>query len=386
MDLSYILNHLGEDREAYFNSVSPPVFESSNFSFASVAEMRKHLKDEMDYPFYTRGHNPTVAILRKKLAALEEMEECLVFGSGSAAVAAAVLSSVQQGDHIVSVKNPYSWTGKLMSRYLGRFGVTVTYVEGTDPLDFSTAMQPNTRLFYLESPNSFTFVLQDIVAITDIARSKGITTILDNSFSSPLLQTSGKLGVDIVVHSGTKYLNGHSDVIAGVLCTDRKRAEHIFETEFMNIGAILSPHNAWLMLRGLRTLPIRLKQSAETTAYILSKLETHPRVEKIWYPHHPSHPQYELAQKQMKGSGGQFSISLRIEGPEEIDKFCDQLQYFLLACSWGGYESLVFPVAGLSGTANYKESPHPWNLIRFYVGLEEPEVLWKDLKQALDNI
>lgn len=386
MNLSHILFELGEDRENYKNAVSPPVFQSSNFCFNSVEEMRSKLAEEMDYPFYTRGHNPTVAILRKKLAALEGTEEALVFGSGSAAVAAAVLSQVKSGDHIVSVKNPYSWTNKLFNRYLKRFGVETTFVDGTDAENYRKAIRPETKILYLESPNSFSFELQDIEAVVKIAQIHNCVTILDNSYSTPLHQNASDMGVDIIVHSATKYLNGHSDVVAGLLCCNRKIAEHIFETEYMNTGGILSPHDAWLMIRGLRTLPLRLKQSTASTHWLLEQLEKHPKVERIHYPLHPSHPQFKLAQKQMTGAGGLFSLTLKVHAPEEIDKFCNALEHFLIACSWGGHESLVFPVAGLCDSANYSTSPHPWNMVRFYIGLEEKEYLLNDIEQALTQL
>lgn len=386
MNLSHILFELGEDRAHYKNAVSPPVFQSSNICFNSVEEMRSKLAEEMDYPFYTRGYNPTVAILRKKLAALEGTEEALVFGSGSAAVAAAVLSQVKSGDHIVSVKNPYSWTNKLFNRYLKRFEVETSLIDGTNPENYRKAIRPETRILYLESPNSFSFELQDIEAVVKIAKENNCITILDNSYSTPLHQNASAMGVDIIVHSATKYLNGHSDVVAGLLCCNRKIAEHIFETEYMNTGGILSPHDAWLMIRGLRTLPLRLKQSTESTVWLLEQLEKHPKVEKLHYPLHPSHPQFELAKKQMKGAGGLFSLTLKVNAPDEIDKFCNALQHFLIACSWGGHESLVFPVAGLCDSANYSTSPHPWNMVRFYVGLEEKEYLLEDIIQALEKL
>jgi len=382
-DLSHILYHLGEDRETYLNAVSPPVFQSSNFAFKSVSEMRLRLKEEMDYPFYTRGHNPTVAILRKKLAALEGTEEALVFSSGIAAIAAAILSSVKTGDHVVAVQNPYSWTNKLLKRYLSRLGIDHTFVDGGDAKNYLKAIRPQTRVLYMESPNSFTFEVQDIRAIVDMARAHNCVSILDNSYCTPLYQQAGAMGVDIIVHSATKYLNGHSDIVAGVLCTDRKRAEYIFETEFMNTGAVISPHDAWLMIRGLRTLPIRMKQISESTEYIIRKLTGHQAIEKIWFPFAEDNPQRALAQSQMLAASGQFSISLKVKSPEQIDAFVDNLKHFLIACSWGGYESLVFPVCGLNEAANYHSSPHPWNMVRFYIGLEDPDFLWDDLQKAL---
>lgn len=385
-DLSYILNHLGEDRSKYFKAAAPPIIQTNNFIFDTVAEMRDALVHEMDVPFYTRGHNPTVAILRQKLAALEGAEECLVFSSGSAAIAAGVMSVVKAGDHVVCVAKPYSWTNKLLSRLLDPFAVTVTYVDGTDPANFEAAIQPNTRLLMLESPNSITFELQDIEAVVAIAKAHGITTAIDNSYATPLNQQPIKMGVDMVMHSASKYLSGHSDVVAGVLCCSREWAEKIFKGPYMTLGGIISPHDAWLMLRGLRTLHLRMERVAETTPQVVSFLETHPLVERVYYPYSPHHPQYALAQQQMKRPAGQFSVLLKASEMAQVDRFCDALKYFMLACSWGGYESLVFPMSALYGSANYSENLRPWELVRFYVGLEEAEVLIDDLKQALEQL
>ena len=384
MNLDQIIAHYGEERNHYQGAVSPPIYQSSNFCFDTVEEMRVALAREMDQPFYTRGVNPTVAVLRKKLAALEGSEECMVFSSGSAAIATAVISAVKTGDHIVCVDKPYSWTNKLITKLLDKFGVTWTMVDGTDPENWRDAIRPETSVFMMESPNSVTFELQDIPAVAGIARSHGITTILDNSYATPINQQPIKMGIDMVVHSASKYLNGHSDIVAGVLCCSRNHYEKIFGAEFMTFGGIISPHDAWLMLRGLRTLPIRMKRVAETTPKVVAFLESHARVEKMYYPFSPSFPQYELAKRQMKQPAGQFSIQLKAETMAEVDRFCDKLEYFLLACSWGGYESLLFPTSALIDSGNYRGSPLPWNTIRFYVGLEEPAVLIEDLRQALE--
>lgn len=385
MDLSYIINHLGEEREDYFRAAVPPIMQSSNFAFPSVDEMRRSLAHEMDVPFYTRGTNPTVAILRKKLAALEGAEECLVFSSGSAAIAAAVMSSVEAGDHVVCVAKPYSWTNKLLNQLLARFGVSCTLVDGTDPENFRKAIQPTTKLFMLESPNSITFELQDIEAVVAIAKEQGILTAIDNSYSTPLNQQPIKMGVDMVMHSASKYLGGHSDIVAGVLCCSRAKAEQIFQGEFMTLGGVISPNDAWLMIRGLRTLPIRMERVAESTPKVVAYLESHPMVEKVLYPYSPHFPQYELARKQMKRPAGQFSLMLKAETVEQVDRFCDSLNHFLLACSWGGYESLIFPMSTLYTSMNYRSTDLPWNLVRFYVGLEEAEMLIQDLEQALEK-
>jgi cystathionine beta-lyase/cystathionine gamma-synthase len=351
-----------------------------------VEAMRGSLADEMDVPFYTRGHNPTVAVLRKKLAALEGAEESLVFGSGSAAVAAALMSALKAGDHVVCVQKPYSWTAKLLGKLLSRFEVATSFIDGSDPATWEAACKPNTRLFMMESPNSMTFELQDIAAVAAIARSRGIRTVLDNSYATPLNQQPIKMGVDITVHSASKYLSGHSDMVAGVLCTSRKIAEEIFQGEYMTMGGVISPHEAWLMIRGLRTLQIRLDRVAQSTEKVVAFLENHPKVGKMIYPYSKSFPQYELARKQMKQGTGQFSIHLKAPDIAACERFCDALKRFLLACSWGGHESLIFPICTLYSSQNYSESPLPWNFIRFYIGLEEPEAIIADLSQALELV
>jgi len=386
MDLSYILNHLGEEREQYFNAVSPPVMQSSNFSFPSVGRMREDLKRELETPFYTRGYNPTVAILRKKVAALEGTEDCLVFGSGSGAIAAAVMSVVKAGDHAVCVRKPYSWTNALLSKYLSRYGVETTFVDGTVE-SFSEALKENTRLIYVESPNSLTFELQDIAAISALAKTRGITVIADNSYSSPLNQGPVALGADIVVHSATKYLNGHSDVVAGVVCSTRERIMRMMAEEFMTIGAVISPHDAWLLLRGMRTLELRVNRSADSAMRIVKFLMEHPKVEQVLYPFAPGNPQLELAKKQMKQGGGLLTVELKVNDEAAVERFCDSLQRFLIATSWGGHESLVFPLCAVASSKSFEGKTNlPWKMVRLYIGLEDPETLIADLEQGLAKI
>ncbi|MBI3511709.1 MAG: aminotransferase class I/II-fold pyridoxal phosphate-dependent enzyme [Bacteroidetes bacterium] len=387
MELSYILNHLGEDRENYYNAVTPPLMLSSNFSFRNTSEMREKLKTELSTPFYTRGYNPTVGILRKKLSALEGAEDALVFASGSAAIAAAVMSVVKSGDHVVCVAKPYSWTGNLLSKYLNNFGITVSFVEGHDPGNFRKEIIPATKLIYLESPNSLTFQLQDIEAVSNIAKEKNITTILDNTYNSPLNQQPMKMGIDIVVHSATKYLNGHSDVVAGVVVSDKKRIAKMMAEEYMTLGGIISAHDAWMMIRGLRTLELRVNRSSSSAQLIAEWMEKHPKIEKIYYPFLKSNPDFSLAKKQMKQGGGLMSVLLKTKEVAGVERFCDELKYFLLATSWGGHESLCFPMCALGNAESFKnKSSLPWNLVRLYIGLEDPEVLRKDLESALGKV
>jgi cystathionine beta-lyase/cystathionine gamma-synthase len=386
MDISYILNHLGEEREQYFNAVAPPVMQSTNFCFKSVGEMREKLTRELETPFYTRGYNPTVAMLRKKVAALEGAEDALVFASGSGAIAAAVMSCVKGGDHAVCVQKPYSWTGVLISKYLAPYGVTVTFVDGSDVKNYVEAIQPNTKLIYIESPNSLTFELQDIEAIAKEAKKRGIATIIDNSYSSPINQSPIKMGVDMVVHSASKYLNGHSDVVAGVVCGSKEKIMKMFAEEVMTIGAIISPHDAWLMMRGLRTLELRVNRSSESAQYIVDHLINHPKIEKLYYPFAADSPQLALAKKQMKQGGGLLSILIKADDVKQVERFCDGLKYFLMATSWGGYESLAFPMCALKASTSFQSKPMPWNLVRLFIGLEDPKLLLADIEQALEKV
>ena len=217
-DISYIINHLGEEREKYFNAITPPVFQTSNFAFKNVEELRESIADEKNNFIYSRGNNPTIDILCKKIAALEGTEEALALASGMAAISSAVISFVNSGDHIVCVRNNYSWTNMLMTRFLPRFGVETTFVDGRDPGNFKKAIRKNTKIIYLESPNSLTFELQDIRAVAEIAKNAGLITLIDNSYSSPLTQSPAEMGIDVVLHSASKYLGGHSDIVAGIIC------------------------------------------------------------------------------------------------------------------------------------------------------------------------
>jgi len=384
MDISFILNELGEPHYENAGAIAPSMVTSVNFGYKSVAAMKEAFKNEYDIPLYSRGNNPTVDLLNKKLAALEGTEEALSFASGSAAVAAAVIANVNQGDHIVYVENPYSWTNKLMTRLLPRFGVTATPVDGKNADNYRKAIQPNTKMLYLESPNTFTFELQDVEAVVAIAKEHHLLTIIDNSYATPINFVPAAIGVDIVLHAATKYINGHSDAIAGVVCGTREMMRKIFYSEFMTLGATLSPFNAWLLLRGLRTLPLRMERVAQTTMEIAKRLEQHPKVDKVHYPFLSTHPQFKLAQKQMKRGGGLFSIQLKTDKVEEVEKFCDSLQKFSLAASWGGYESLVWPYCAVH-IPEGMQAVYPQNLIRFYVGLEDTEYLWKDLEQAFGS-
>jgi cystathionine beta-lyase/cystathionine gamma-synthase len=383
MDLSYILNELGEDREDYFNAVSPPIAQTSNFTFRTVADFRQALSDEFDVNLYSRGNNPTINILRKKLAALDGAEDALIFSSGVAAIAVPILALVKQGDHIISVENPYSWTVKLFKNMLPKFGIETTFIDGTAIQNFENAICPNTRLIFLESPNTFSYELQDLQAVAALAKPKGILTMIDNSYCTPLYQQPIKLGIDLVMQTATKYIGGHSDVVAGVLTGSRALIKQVFDNEYLNIGPALSPHSAWLLIRGLRTLPLRLQRSFESTKTITQWLQQHPAIDKVIWPFNPDFKQAQLAQHQMQGCGGLFSFTLKEPSAEKIEAFCNKLKHILMAVSWGGHESLIIPTLATMSRDNYDAGNERHNLIRMYVGLEDAEYLKKDLEQAL---
>lgn len=383
-DLSYILNELGEERDNYFNAIAPPIIQTSNFAFKTVADFRNGLADEYHAILYSRGNNPTVDILRKKLAALDGAEDALVFGSGIASIAIPMIALLKNGDHVVSVAKPYSWTIKLFEKLLPKFGITTTFVDGTKTDNFEKAITSNTKLIYMESPNTFTYELQDIEAVVALAKKKGIITMIDNSYCSPLNQQPYKMGVDLVAQSATKFIGGHSDVVAGVVTGSQSMIKKIFDAEFLNIGGNISPMNAWLLIRGLRTIHLRMARVCETTKKVVDFLAKRPEVEKVIFPFHPSFPQYDLAKKQMKDAGGLFSVVFKAKSIDQLEGFCNSLKRFFMAVSWGGHESLIIPsIVGVK-PEEFDASNQNHRLIRFYVGLEEADYLIEDLRRSLE--
>ena len=385
MDISYIINELGEDRENYFNAIAPPIIQTSNFAFKKVDELRKAFEDEYSTYLYSRGLNPTVDILCQKLAALDNAEDCLVFNSGAAAIFAAVLANVKSGDHIVSVDRPYTWAQKMFNVILPRFNVSVTYIDGTRIENFERAILTNTTLIYLESPNSWDYALQDLQAVAELARAEGIITICDNSYCTPLYQRPIEFGIDLVLQSATKYIGGHSDVVAGILSGSSKMIKKIFDSEYMNIGSGIQPFNAWLLIRGLRTLPARLDRISTSTLKVLSFLKQHPRVESVIFPMDEDFPQLQLAKKQMSGACGLLTFIMKAEVIHQIETFCENLKHILMAVSWGGHESLIIPRCSSLPVSSFDPANREHRMLRLYIGLEDPEYLVRDLEQAFDH-
>lgn len=391
MDISQIINELGEDREHYFNAIAPPIIQTSNFAFKKVADLSKAFEDESDCYrtggyLYSRGLNPTVDILRKKLAALDGAEDCLVFNNGAAAIFAGIFAHIKSGDHIVSVKAPYTWVQRMFDVILPRFNVSVTYIDGTTIDNWKNATKENTSFYYLESPNSWDFAIQPIREVATFAKTKGITTLIDNSYCTPLYQKPIEMGIDMAMQTATKYIGGHSDTLGGVLCGSHAMMKKIFDSEYLNIGSGIQPFNAWLMIRGLRTLPARIERITKSTATVVSFMKQHPKVESLIFPLDESFPQFALAKEQMKGACGLFTFTLKTGKRDSIVQFCESLKHIMMAVSWGGHESLVIPKCAGIPVAEFDPFNREHRYIRMYVGLEDPHYLIADLEQALSSI
>jgi cystathionine beta-lyase/cystathionine gamma-synthase len=379
-----ILLHQGE-RELPFNAVSPPIFQTSIFCFKSFEDFQEALSDEASHYLYSRGNNPTVNLCESKLASLEHAERAKLVGSGVAASSLAILSQLKSGDHAVVVRDCYSWVKYLFETYLSRFGITFTYVEGTELEQFEEAIRPNTKLIYLESPTTFTFKLQNLKEVALLAKSKQIKTIIDNTWATPFFQNPLDYGIDLVIHSASKYIGGNSDIISGVIAGSDKDIKHIFETEFLPLGPAPDPFQAWLIMRNLRTLHVRMPVHFSNAMALTEMLESHPKVESVLYPFLPSFDQYALAKEQMRGGSGLFSFRLKTRKREDVKKFTNSLQFFKRAVSWGGYESLVFPAA-VKFSDSEPIADDRVSLIRIHAGIEEIDLLKNDLLQALASI
>ncbi len=381
-----IINQLGENRGDYFNAAIPPIFSNSNFLFSTVEDMRAAMISSNNIPFYTRGNNPTTRILEEKMAALEKTESAIALSTGMAAISSAILSQIKSGEHIISVNKPYTGTDKFMREILPKYNIDVTFTDGTSTDNFKKEIKKNTKLIYLESPNSWTYEMQDLEDISRLAKKNNIITIIDNSYASPINCNPSIWGIDIIIHSATKYIGGHANAMGGIICASKKTIDEIYNKEFKLIGGVLSPFNSWLFINGLRTLNIRMEYISKSTPKIVKFLENHDKIKRVIYPHSNSHNQKDLVKKYLKKPCGQFSIILKSNEPSEIEKFCDNLEHFKMAASWGGHESLIFPeLARYDNKSKYYSQTEllPKNYIRFYIGLEKTDILINDIKNSL---
>lgn len=370
-----ICAHLGDDYNRFHGAIVPPIFQNSLFT----------RKEENHGYVYTRISNPTIEIAEKKLAALEEGEEARCFSSGMAAITAALMHWLNKDSHVICLRNVYGPVNEFLSNYMSRFGITTTYVKGDSIDEIEGLIRLNTKVIYLESPVSNVFGLQDLKRIAELAKSHDIATVVDNTWATPMYQNPLKFGVDMVVHSASKYLGGHSDIISGVVIGKKIAMEALMHNERALFGASMDPHQAWLLIRGLRTLPLRMKQHQESAKIIASFLENHSKVDRVLYPGLPSHPQYELGKQQMTGYSGLMSFIPKGE-QDNVMRSMKSLHYFEEGPSWGGFESLFnTPGIGISEQVS-EQTGIPRGLIRISVGLENVDSLVNDLDDALNSI
>lgn len=374
------------DRSLYYEgAINTPIFQSSTFAFPTEdARTWEGEVPEGSY-IYTRFSNPTVRAVEEKLASLEGGEDALAFSSGMGAISTALLAFLQKGDRLVAMQDLYGGTYGLLRNELPRLGVDVHFVPTTDPGKLCAAIDGRTRVLYLESPTNPLLKLIDIREVCRQAHERGCLVMIDNTFATPVLQRPLEMGVDVVLHSATKYLNGHSDVLAG-FAVGRKQHMAMVHQKRKLFGAILDPLPAYLLGRGMRTLDLRVRRHESNAMAVARYLESHPCVSKCIYPGLPSHPDHELARRQMDGFGGMVTFEVK-GGREAAERAMRRFQIIAKAASLGGVESLASMPLNTSHTSYGREERQKLGIgdgmIRLSVGIEDPEDLCQDLDQAL---
>jgi cystathionine beta-lyase/cystathionine gamma-synthase len=360
-----------------------PIVQTSLFTFPNLQSLLDGLAAEHRTHVYTRGQNPTVEAVERKLAALERGEACKCFASGMAAISAVFLGLLRAGDHVLFVNHTYGPTLQL-AQHLERFGIAHDLLLDTDVDAVARALRPQTRLLWLESPGTMLMRVLDLPAVADLARAHGITTCIDNTWATPLFQKPIELGIDIVVHTCSKYIGGHSDVMAGAVISTQERMRDVFYRAFLLNGGILGPVDAWLLLRGLRTLPARMRQHEADALRVAEFLRAHAAVRDVFHPAFSDDD--ALVARQLRGTSGLLSFALVRADFEAARTVIDALRHFRIGVSWGGVESLVItPDRGTNGDSLDRQRI-PRGLIRLSVGLEGADVLIEDLAQALSTV
>ncbi|MFD2114548.1 trans-sulfuration enzyme family protein [Paenibacillus yanchengensis] len=383
--------HYGEKPAQYKGAVIPPIFQNTLFTFEDWDAIDR----AYDYPeenyIYSRGNNPTATVVEEKLAQLAHGEKAKLFASGMAAISAAMLHFSKANGHIIAIKNSYGPAKNFIEQFLvAKMGMTVTYVSGKDVAEFADALQAETCIIYLESPSSVIFSLQDLAAVATLAKQHHVKTIIDNTWATPIFQKPLTLGIDLEVHSCTKYIGGHSDVVAGVMIGSKVDLDQIFHQEHALLGGKIAPFEAWLLLRSLRTLPLRMNQFQKNGMKVAQYLEAHPKIAKVYYPGLASFEQAELANKQMSGFSSLMSVELQTDSIEQIKRFVNKLEIFQIGVSWGGFESLVY-VPAISymkemSVEAIADAGISLRNIRIAIGLEDADDLITDLEQALNVV
>lgn len=371
--------HEGQKSDLQTGAVIVPIYLTSTYEQSAIGQNKGYE--------YSRTGNPTRQALEEALASLEKGKFGLAFASGLAATTT-VLSLLKTGDHIIAGNDLYGGTYRLLERVVKNWGITTTYIDIDDLEAAAIAIQPNTRLIWLETPTNPLLKIIDIAQVAKLAHTQNILLVVDNTFASPYFQTPLELGADIVVHSTTKYLGGHSDIIGGAVIISDPELYQQLKFYQNAIGAIPSPFDSWLVIRGLKTLAVRMREHEKNALFLANFLQQHPQVEQIYYPGLPSHAQYQLAKSQMSGFGGMISLELA-GGFAEVERFVSKLQLFILAESLGGVESLLcYPAkmthAALPETERIKRGIKD-NLVRLSIGIENCLDLQADLEQALSK-
>jgi len=373
-----ICAHVGDDYPKFNGAIVPPIYQ--NTLFVQPTEVNGVTGREY---IYTRVSNPTTDVAERKIAALEGADGALCFSAGMAAISSAIMHFVRAKSHVVLVGTSYGPTMHFIRDYLAdRMDVTHTMVVGSNVSEIENAIRPETALIYLESPSSGVFLMQDLEKIAQIAKARNIGTVIDNTYATPLHQQPLSHGIDIVVHTASKYLGGHSDIIAGVLAARREIIESIQSNERELFGSVMDPHQAWLLIRGIRTLPVRLRQHEQSGKKVAAFLEKHPKVLKVFYPGSETYGQKELFERYLSGTNGLLSFVPK-GSDAEVAAFMGRLHMFQRGVSWGGFESLVTPIGWSEEAERYGV---PRNLVRIHVGLEDADTLIADLDAALNRI
>ncbi|WP_298769371.1 PLP-dependent aspartate aminotransferase family protein [uncultured Shewanella sp.] len=380
--------HAGHQKNSE-GALVTPLCQSATFVFDNARQGGARFSGEEQGYIYTRLGNPTTAELERKMAVLEGSEEAVAVASGMAAISSALLANLTQGDHLVASKAVYGCTFSLMTGQLTKFGIQVTLVDFNDHHAICAAIKPETKVLFCETPVNPHLDVFDLSAIADIAKRYGLVSIVDNTFMTPLLQRPISQGIDIVVHSATKYLNGHGDVIAGMICASAAQMEVIKYEIIKDFGGVLSPHDAWLILRGLKTLDVRLTRHCDNAEKVAEFLASHPLVSKVYYPGLNSHSGFALMGTQMKRGGGVIAFELQASLEQSIS-FVDRLSLIAIAVSLGDAETLIQHPASMTHSPysleERAEAGISDSLLRISVGLESVEDIIEDLNQALNSI
>lgn len=367
------------------SAISPPIWQTTTFSAETAEDFAEIAVTTKPMEFYTRNGNPNHAMVEATLSSLEGGAAAQVFSSGMGAIFAVMGCLLESGDHVVAQRNHYAGATTLMKEFLPRWGIEVTYVDQTNNGEFADAIRPNTKLIYVETPVNPLMQLTDLRFIVELAKERGVRTICDNTFATPINQRPLEFGVDAVIHSATKYIGGHHDVTAGALVGSKEFVERVWRFALV-AGATLSPFDGWLLLRGLRTLGLRVERHNQNAMALAKFLEHHPKIAKVHYPGLSSHPQHELAKSQMSGFTGMLSVELR-GGYVAADKLISSLKLATRAASLGGFETLVVHPASmwsLQLSSELRESTGiNEGLVRISVGLEDEADLLRDFDQAL---